>query len=171
MATSTIRFRAVMAGLRESRKVSKASDYLKGYVARFNKVDADSVRIDPKLNEYIMGSVVKMGTAVKVDITKDGALIRVKLAPGQAPAEYKPQEKQAQKPAADKAKPAQAKPESAAKPAAAPKAPASKAPGKPADQAPKRDEAVAATPAAQSKPAKKKQEPQKTPDAPAKPPE
>lgn len=74
-----------MAGLRQSRKVYKASGHLREHIARFNKSSPDMVKIDPKLNEFVMSRVVKSGGRVKVEISKTGDVINAKLAPGQVP--------------------------------------------------------------------------------------
>ena len=84
MATTlTIRFKGVMAGLRQTRKRYKASDYLRRHIARFNKSAPEMVKIDMKLNDFMMSRVVKQGNKVKVEISKTGEIINVKLAPGQ----------------------------------------------------------------------------------------
>lgn len=106
MATTfNIRFKSVMAGLRQSRKRYKASDYLREHVARFNKSTPEMVKIDPKLNDFMMSQVVKRGSKVKVEISKTGEIITVKLAPGQVAAAPV-----AAAPAKTPAKPAAAKP-------------------------------------------------------------
>ena len=89
--TATVRFRGYMASLRQSRKRNKASDHLRESVARFNKSTPDMVSIDPKLNDFIMSRAVKGGDSVKVEITKNGARLNVKLAPGQVAASTKPE--------------------------------------------------------------------------------
>jgi ribosomal protein L31E len=86
VTTFNIRFKSVMAGLRQSRKRYKASDYLRRHVARFNKSTPEMVKIDPKLNDFMMSRVVKRGSKVKVEISKTGDIINVKLAPGQVAA-------------------------------------------------------------------------------------
>lgn len=121
MASYTIRFRSVMAGLRSTRKRYKASGHLREHIARFSKVSPDSVKIDPRLNEYIMSRSVKGGDEVKVDLSKTGEILNVKLAPGQLPEPPKPQaaapaqkagqNKPAALPAKSEAKPEQKKEE------------------------------------------------------------
>ncbi len=82
--TMTIRFRKAMAGLRSTRKKYKAADHLREHVTRFNKVDAGSVSIDPKLNEYIIKNIINSGSALKVEIDRNAGAISVKLASGPA---------------------------------------------------------------------------------------
>ncbi len=129
MATTTIRFMGVMAGLRQTRKRKKASDYLREHIARFNKSRPELVKIDPLLNRFIMTRSVHGGDSVKVEIVKSGDVLNAKLAPGQmamaAPEEPDKKAKQQQKAGAAAtqkiaAKPAQlaegkAKPDSADK--------------------------------------------------------
>ncbi len=87
MATTfTIRFKKVMAGLRQTRKRYKASDHLREHIARFNKSNTELVKIDQRLNDFMMSRVVKGGDKVKVEITKTGEIVNVKLAPGQVAA-------------------------------------------------------------------------------------
>ena len=84
MAISTIRFRGVFAGLRSTRKRYKAIDYLRTHIARFNKSEANLVNIDPKLNAQVM-RILSSGDSIKVDISKTGDIIKVKLAEEVAP--------------------------------------------------------------------------------------
>lgn len=79
VTTATVRFRNVMAGLRETRKRAQAAKYLKEHIARFNGSVPEAVLIDPKLNEYIMKNSVKAGKEVKVEITKNAGMINVRL--------------------------------------------------------------------------------------------
>lgn len=79
MTTSTIRFRGMFSRLRSTRRRYKAVDYVREHIARLNKSGADSVKISPKLNERIM-RIITTGDPVKVDITRSGEIINVKLA-------------------------------------------------------------------------------------------
>ena len=156
MATTfTIRFKKVMAGLRQTRKRYKASDHLREHIARFNKSSPELVKIDPKLNDFMMSRVVKGGDKVKVEITKTGDMVNVKLAAGQVAASPVT-------PAQTPAKSTNAKPaQTSAKPAD--KSQASKATDPKSNQKPKQEK-QAKTEEKQHE--QKKQPPQPKPAAP-----
>ena len=136
MATTlTIRFKSVMAGLRQTRKRYKASDHLREHIARFNKSAPEMVKIDPKLNDFMMSRVVKGGDKVKVEVSKTGDIINAKLAPGQV--------------AAAPTIPAQT--------SATPKAADAK-PAKPAEKAPAKAQSRQETKAPEQKPKQEKQQ-------------
>ncbi|MHB1830711.1 MAG: hypothetical protein ACYCO0_04940 [Candidatus Micrarchaeaceae archaeon] len=119
MATTTIRFMSVMAGLRQTRKRKKASDYLREHIARFNKSRPELVKIDPLLNQFIMTRSVHGGDSVKVEVVKSGDVLNVKLAPGQmaitTPEEPDKKPKQQQKTGAATMPKANAKPDQGGK--------------------------------------------------------
>ncbi len=102
--TLTIRFKGVMAGLRQTRKRYKASDHLREHIARHSKSIPEMVKIDPVLNDFMMSRVVKGGSKVKVEISKVGDVVNAKLAPGQMAAkpQQQAQAKAPSKPAAQK---------------------------------------------------------------------
>lgn len=133
MATTlTIRFKGVMAGLKQTKKRYRASDHLREHIARFNKSLPEFVKIDPSLNDFMMSRVVSRGSKVKVEVSKTGEIINARLAPGQVPAKQDaPKPTAAAKPAVQ---PAQKKQATAQQPQA--KAEAKKAP---ADSAQKAD--------------------------------
>ncbi len=81
MATVTVvRFRSMFAGLRTSHKKQKAAGYLRMHIARFNNADPDTVKIDKRVNEYIMSNIVKGGGEIKLNIVKSAGKVEVKLA-------------------------------------------------------------------------------------------
>ena len=98
---------SVMAKLRQTRKRKKSSDYLREHIARFNKSRPELVKIDPSLNQFIMTRSVHGGDSVKVEVSKSGDILNVKLAPGQMP--EKPEE-QSKKPGQLQQKPGAASP-------------------------------------------------------------
>jgi len=122
---TTIRFKSVMAGSKQSRKRAKTSSYIREHIARFSNSDPDTIRIDGLLNQYLTRNSAKNGDLVKVEIIKGAGIVSVKLAPEMAqkfappPAAPKQPAPQAKaiwgkteaKPAQDAKKPAEAKPQ------------------------------------------------------------
>ncbi len=89
----TVNFRRMLAGVHSTKKHRKAAGYLREHVARFNGASPEVVKIDKKVNDYLMNRIVKKGSQIKVAVTKTQAGVEVKLA----------EEKQAVAPAAKEA--------------------------------------------------------------------
>ena len=134
VTTFTIRFKGVLAGFKATKKRYKASDHLRAHVARFSKSSPELVSIDPVLNDFMMSRVVKGGSKVKIEVTKNGDILNAKLAPGQMAARQEVPKDVAARPAVQVS---QKKEQSKAKPAAAPKPEASKS--APKAEKPKKD--------------------------------
>ena len=131
VTTLTIRFKGVLAGFKETKKRYKASDHLRAHVARFSKSSPELVSIDPALNDFMMSRVVKGGSKVKIEVTKNGDILNAKLAPGQMAARQEVPKDVAARPAA---KAAQKKEQPKAKAAATPKPEAKESVSKPAER-------------------------------------
>ena len=76
---TTVKFRSMLAGLRSTRKKYKAARYLKDHIARFNKTDPDLVKIDRRVNDFIMHNTIKTGDALRLAVSKGPNGINVKL--------------------------------------------------------------------------------------------
>ncbi len=122
--TATVRFRKTLTAGRSTKKRQRASGYLREYVARFGKADPSTISIDPKLNEYIMSTVVGTGSSIQIEITRSAGKISVRRAgAAQQPAPAAAQSKSASQAQAGKEgfpqeaakKPAQHKTEAKAK--------------------------------------------------------
>ncbi|MDE1767739.1 MAG: hypothetical protein KGH64_03200 [Candidatus Micrarchaeota archaeon] len=77
---TTVRFRTMFAGVRSTKRHSKAGPYLRKYIAKYNKVDPQMVKIDKKVNEYMMANVVSTGGVLKLLVNKNAGILEVKLA-------------------------------------------------------------------------------------------
>lgn len=136
MATVTsVNFTRFFAGLRSTRRKTRATGYLREQVARFNAVDPESVKIDRKVNEYIMTNIITRGGTLKISVNKNAGIVEVKLAEEKKAPEKASTAATLAKPAAKESKPAGVVPEKkeATKPAApAPKADAKKPAERPA---------------------------------------
>jgi ribosomal protein L31E len=75
----TIRVRKRLVRISRARRTRKALDYVRESVAKISRVDPSSVRVDAKLNRFVMLRVARRMSAVKVKITKDGDLAKVAL--------------------------------------------------------------------------------------------
>ncbi len=78
--TTTVNFRTYFARLRRSRRHNKAAGYLREHIARFNAVTPESVKIDRKVNDYIMSNVISQSSSLKLSVNKTAAGVEVKLA-------------------------------------------------------------------------------------------
>ena len=116
-----ITMRKRLVAIHEPRRRAKSMDYLKESVARLTKSDVGMVKIDAKLNEFMMLSPARRMKGIEVKISKDANSIKVSLLNAQAQKPQAKSETAKQQPAAHKAaepKKLEAKKE-AGKPAAA----------------------------------------------------
>ncbi len=77
---TAVRFRTMLAGVRSTKRHSKAGPYLRKYIAKYNKIDTEMVKIDKRVNEYLMANVVSTGGVLKLLVNKSAGIVEVKLA-------------------------------------------------------------------------------------------
>lgn len=99
----TVNFRRMLAGVHSTKKYRKAAGYLREHVARFNATSPEVVKIDKKVNAYLMNKTVKNGSQIKVAVTKTQAGVEVKLAEDKQAATAAKVEKPAAAPATKEA--------------------------------------------------------------------
>ncbi|MDE1825874.1 MAG: hypothetical protein KGH61_05295 [Candidatus Micrarchaeota archaeon] len=74
-----ITMRSRLVAIHEPRRRAKSMDYLKESVARLTKSDVGAIKIDSKLNEFLMMSPARRMKGIEVKITKDANSVKVFL--------------------------------------------------------------------------------------------